>query len=235
MREQALAGITQFAGAGEPAVDRTRPVGREVTGIEAGQGGVSLPFDERRPRHVADRIQPALRHRRAQRVHAHAIAIAGAGHVHGRAFVAALQPRLAFQRPRLRLAGDTEIGIATDRGLAVLACPPQAACVDRELQRGIVRILQVGDAIRCDATVEEVDHQRLQLQLAFDQAQLRRLDSGDEVALLEGAAQVGVAAGAARIELQRHRFAGFGAGEQADVERFALCAHLPARRVLGPS
>jgi hypothetical protein len=118
----------------------------------------------------------------------HAIAIAGAGHVHGRAFVAALQPRLAFQGPGLRLAGDTEIGIATDRGLAVLARPLQAARVDPELERGIVRILQVGDAIGDDPTVEQIDHQRLQLQPAVDQAQLRGLDDGAEHRLKAGPA-----------------------------------------------
>ncbi len=222
----------QLAGARERAVDRARPVGQEVAGVEAGQRGVGSPFQRGRPRQVAGGIQPSLRHRRPQRLHVHTVAIAGAGEVDGRAFVGALQPRLSLQCPAFRLAGQPEIRVAADVGLAVGAAPVQAARIHRELQGCIVGVAQVGDAIDGDAAIEQVDHQRLQLQAAIDQAEFRGLHDRGELALRDRAADVGMAAAAVRIDIERQRCAGLAAGEQAEVERVAARTHMPTWRVL---
>ena len=225
--------VAQLAVAFDASVDRARQVRREIAGIETGEHRIRLPFQPRRPCNVAARVQSPLRHAGLQLAHDHAAAVADAVEIHMRGFAAALQCRLADRRPALERAGDAEVRVAGDHRRAVIAVPAQAVRVDREFQRRVVGIAQIGASLRGDAAVEHVQHQRLQTQYLFVQLQFRWLQGRAELALGQVAAQVCLAADAVRSELEGKRRGSFAAaGQQADVQCLAIGAQRPLRRVL---
>jgi hypothetical protein len=149
------------------AIDGAGPVGREVAGIEAGKLRIELPGQRRRPRQFAAALQPAAGHARAQLPQAHSIAVADRVEIQLRAAPGARQRRLAERRPLFRRAGKAEIAVRQHLRLAL--APFQALRLHFGLQARVFRDGEIRLPGQRDASVHQLNDQRLQVQsLALD-------------------------------------------------------------------
>src|SRR3546814_21006487 len=102
-----------------------RSVGQEVTGIEAGQVGVAVPAQRRRPAQLAGGVERAGRHRGVQLAHVDFGAVAEAVETHPGLLVAALEGRVADRYPQLPRTGHPDIGLENQpRHLPRASTPP---------------------------------------------------------------------------------------------------------------